>query len=132
MKLIHTIGSLFLALLVMVASSNFFIGMHVCGGEVNAIALLDDADGCGHANLPPCHQKMMKGCCTDQQIEHAAQELKQDVNSISFPVLAAVSVVHTPVVLSDLMPSAIKPFTGEYHPPARAVDFTVLHEVFLI
>lgn len=134
MKVFRSIGSLFLALLVLVASSNFFVGVHACQGKVKAIAFLQDADGCDHSTLPPCHRAMMKNCCDDQHIEHAAQDLKKDVASHAGPTPLSTDVIHTPVVLAELIPSLSISSTHAtvYHPPLLAANITLLHEVFLI
>jgi len=46
MKSLRTITSLTLALLVFVSSTSFMVGMHICSGEVQNIALFTKAEGC--------------------------------------------------------------------------------------
>lgn len=120
MKLFRTISSLLLAALVLLASSSFYVGVHYCGGSVKAVAFLNNADGCGHEELPPCHRKAMEGCCNDEQVVHESQELKASSASIILPVLSATDLLHNPVVLSEIIPAA-HPTPTTYiddHPPA--------------
>lgn len=83
MRHIRTIMSLSLAALVLLASSSFYVGIHVCRGEVKAVALLDEADGCGHKTLPPCHRSLMDNCCDNEQIEHEASVVQYVQSSLN-------------------------------------------------
>ncbi len=76
MRHFRTILSVFLAVLVLAASSSFYVGIHLCRGKVKAITLLNEADGCGHQSLPPCHHRAMDQCCDNEQIEHEASVLQ--------------------------------------------------------
>lgn len=106
MKLFRTLSSLLLATLVLMASSSFYVGVHYCGGTVNAVAFLQEADGCGHQQLPPCHRKAMEGCCSDEQVVHEAQELKTEITGITLPALPSTDIVHHSVVLAEVVPTA--------------------------
>lgn len=110
------------------------MGVHACGSKIKAIAFLEKADGCGHNKMPPCHRALMEGCCHDQQITHEAQELKKEVTTNVLPIQSASDLVHTPVVLSALVPPVVPSFSPRlfYSPPERTTDIIVLHEVFLI
>lgn len=120
MKLFRTISSLLLAPLVLLASSSFYVGVHSCGGTVNAIAFLDEADGCGHQQLPPCHRKAMEGCCADEQLIHKSQELKASSANITLPLLSAADPIHNTVILAEIIPAVhTTPTTYiDDHPPA--------------
>lgn len=135
MKLFRTISSLLLAVLVLMASSSFYVGVHYCGGSVKAIAFLNNADGCGHQNLPPCHRKAMEGCCNDEQVIHDSQELKSSSASIMIPVLSATDITHNTVVLSEIIP-AVQITSTTYpddHPPAlTGHDIILSIQSFLI
>jgi hypothetical protein len=134
MKVVRSIGSLALALLVLMASSHFFVDMHLCGDKVKAVSFLSEADGCGHAKLPPCHQKLMKDCCDNEQIEHAAQDVKKEVVSVQLPTPTSIDLLHHTLVLAEFIPS-VEPtrlHNTPYDPPLRAVDRNVLHAIFLI
>ena len=126
MNVLRSISSILLAFLVLLASSSFYVGVHVCGDTVKAVAFLQEADGCGHQTLPPCHRKMMEGCCENDVVIHEGQEIKGDVTSIILPILTATEITHntsiaiiTPVV--DANPST------DYvdHPPDR-VDHDIV------
>jgi len=120
MKLFRTISSLLLAVLVLMASSSFYVGVHYCGGTVKAVAFLNNADGCGHQELPPCHRKAMKGCCNDEQVVHESQELKASSANITLPLLSAADPIHNTVILAEIIPAVhTTPTTYmDDHPPA--------------
>jgi hypothetical protein len=133
MKWIRTSASILLSLLVLMASSHFYVGLHRCGDHVNAVAFLQQADGCGHAKMPPCHRALMKDCCQDDQVVHQAQDLKVDVSAIHVPAATLVGILHSTVVLADLIPVlSTVDFPLVDDSPPRASDRTVLHAVFLI
>ncbi|MBX2968451.1 MAG: hypothetical protein KF803_03695 [Cyclobacteriaceae bacterium] len=119
MKKLRTISSLLLAALVLMASSSFYVGVHVCGGAVKAIAFLNEADGCGHQELPPCHRKAMKGCCNDEQVIHESQELKASSTSITLPVISTSDIIHNTAILAEIIPAVhTTPITYiDDHPP---------------
>jgi hypothetical protein len=135
MKLFRTISSLLLAVLVLMASSSFYVGVHYCGGTVRAIAFLDEADGCGHQELPPCHRKAMEGCCNDEQVIHESQELKAEVANIILPALSSTDIVHHTIVLAEVIPT-VKTNPAHYfsdHPPAlTGHDIIISLQSFLI
>ncbi len=120
MQHIRIIASLLFAMLILAASSSFYVGVHVCQGEVKAVALLDEADGCGHKTLPPCHRKMTDNCCDNEQIEHEGSVVQYVQASISIsPVFYLIS----DIILPDFSQavanaSSITPQTATGHPPA--------------
>jgi hypothetical protein len=134
MKIIRSILSLFLAALVLVASSSFYMATHSCGGRVNKVAFLEKADGCGHKSMPPCHRQMMKGCCEDEIISHDAQELKSEANINLTSLLPTFELAPLACVLAEIIPSFGQSRTTflKYDIPIRSVDRTVTHQVFLI
>ena len=105
MIVIRSISSIVLALLVLLASSSFYVGVHVCGNTVNAVAFLQEADGCGHQSLPPCHKKMMEGCCENDVVVHDTQEIKADVLTILLPALSATDILHNTVLVAEVVPT---------------------------
>ncbi|MBX2956592.1 MAG: hypothetical protein KF846_10560 [Cyclobacteriaceae bacterium] len=134
MKLFRTISSLLLAVLVLMASSSFYVGVHYCGGSVKAVAFLNEADGCGHQQLPPCHRKAMKGCCEDDQIVHERIDFKT-VDALSFESIMATPVVHHTIVLAEVIPTANANPTNYFsdHPPAlTGHDIIISIQSFLI
>ena len=134
MRIISSIVSFLLAGLVLLASSNFYITSHSCGGRVNKIAFLEKADGCGHALMPPCHRAMMKGCCEDDVITHDAQDLKVE-SKLLLSFTPSFIAITSPVVIAELIPSSsLQAGTPhfDYDTPPRSGDLTVALHVFLI
>lgn len=135
MNMFRTISSLLLAALVLLASSSFYVGVHSCGGTVKAVAFLNDADGCGHNQLPPCHRKAMEECCDDEQITHQSQDLKANATVVSLTDISSSPIIHHTVVLSEIIPTVeLNPVSYfSDHPPAlTGNDILVSIQSFLI
>jgi hypothetical protein len=135
MKLFSTISSLFLATLVLLASSSFFVDVHTCGGAVKAVAILDKADGCGHQALPPCHRAAMKGCCENEQVVHESQVIKGEAAIVTLPALTSIDIIHNTIVLAEIIPAiTINPISYfSDHPPAlQGRDIIISVQSFLI
>ncbi|QOI96109.1 MAG: hypothetical protein HRU69_00850 [Flammeovirgaceae bacterium] len=135
MKLLRTISSLLLAALVLMASSSFYVGVHYCSGAVKAVAFLDEADGCGHQQLPPCHRKAMEGCCNDEQFIHESQDINGATVNILLPVLSSTDVIHHTQVVAEIIPTASVSPTSYFtdHPPApTGHDIIITNQSFLI
>lgn len=135
MKLFRTISSLLLAALVLIASSSFYVGVHYCGGTVKAVAFLNQADGCGHRELPPCHRKAMEGCCNDEQVIHESQDINGVTVNILLPVLSSTDVIHNTLVVAEIIPTASVSPTSYFtdHPPAHTGhDIIISIQSFLI
>lgn len=109
MNVFRSISSIVLALLVLLASSSFYVGVHVCGGTVKAVALLQEADGCGHQSLPPCHRKLMDGCCENDVVSHDAQDIKGDISFTTIPAISSTDIIHNTVLIAEVVPA----FDGE-------------------
>ncbi len=133
MRLFRSILSLALATLVLLASSSFYVATHSCSGRVNKVAFLEVADGCGHAKMPPCHQKLMKGCCEDEKIAHEGQDLKYE-SKLSFqPSLFVTDLTFTPALIAEIIPSESPSFHYlDYDSPLQSTDRTVTLCTFLI
>lgn len=134
MKSTKTILSCLFAVLVFLSSSTFSVGVHSCGGSVRGIALLDHADGCGHQNMPPCHRKMMKGCCEDAMITYQGQGFSHNLSPVVTGIASFVMVAPPVVLLADVIPAGnhIASFRTDYDPPLPAQDRTVALRTFLI
>ena len=135
MKIFRTISALLLALLVLVSSTNFMIGMHICMGDVQNIALFSKAEGCEmERNLPPCHRHLKAPCCEDETVIHKANDIKADAVQIQIDGPSAVDMEIPLVFISEIIPS--DPLSRiqfyNYDPPLRSWDLTVEHQVFLI
>jgi hypothetical protein len=109
------------------------VGMHHCGGEVKAVAFLDKADGCQHQNLPPCHRKLMEGCCKDDAVVHEGQGFNATNDAISFSAPAPIIADLPPVLISEIIP----PFEHyvafvDYDIPIKDVPLHIFHHLLLI
>jgi hypothetical protein len=123
------------SLMVLLASSSFSVGLHLCGGRVNAVAFLEQADGCGHKKMPPCHRQMMKDCCDDETVIHEGQGFKGDLAALELAAPSLTDVIHnTTLVIAEIIPDG-PDFLSRflyYDTPLRWSDRTIFLQVFLI
>jgi hypothetical protein len=134
MKLIRTISALLLAMLVLVSSTSFMVGIHICMGEVQDIALFSKSEGCAmEKHLPPCHRHLSKPCCEDDAVVHDGDELKSSFEQFSFNPPLPVTLHATVHFIADIVPQAnfdkIRDF---YDPPLPTCDRIAKLQVFLI
>ena len=135
MKFLKTISIFTMAFLVLVSSSSFLVGIHWCAGEIQNMALLSKAEGCGmEKNLPPCHKHVAAPCCEDQTILHQGEGFKASVSDIAISVSPTLDLELPHVILSGVIPAVpfLQPEYYNYDPPLRSYDLTISHRVFLI
>lgn len=133
MRSLRKISSIAFVFLVLFASTNFMVGIHLCGGEIQSVAFFGNAEGCEQEqNTPPCHRVMAMGCCENETIIHQAEAFKGDVTQISLPVPTSVDVAQPPVLIADVLPANAGTRYYRYDPPLRTHDITVALHVFLI
>lgn len=136
MKLYRSILSVSFAFLVLFSSSSFMIGIHVCGGKIQNMALFTKAEGCENKKqLPPCHRHEKQPCCQDETILHDAQDFNGNILHINTTSLLPVGdISQPPVLIAEVIPSSIisKTRYTNYDPPLRSHDLTIALQVFLI
>lgn len=135
MKIIRSISAVLLAILVLVSSTSFMVGMHICMGEVQNIALFEKADSCQKEKaLPPCHKHMKPACCEDETVFHEGTDFKASIEHIHIEALFSVDIEQPLVLISEVIPAALIASIQyyKYDPPLRTCDLTVEHQVFLI
>jgi len=135
MKAVRPISAVIFAMMVLVSSTNFIIGMHICSGEVQNIALFGKADGCQKEKaLPACHKHMKPACCQDELVYHEGTDFKGSIEHIHIVAFAPLDITQPVVLVSEVIPASLSsriPFYN-YDPPLRSYDLTVEHHVFLI
>jgi len=135
MKKYHSIVSLAFAILVLFSSSSFMVGIHLCCGHVQNIALLAPAEKCAmEKQMPPCHKKETKPCCEDQTVVHDAQDFKGNGNQVNIAQPIVFIVSQPWVIVANLTPAPVFVVNNvtDYDPPATFVDRTIDLQVFLI
>ncbi len=135
MRSLRKISSFAFVFLVLFASTNFMVGIHFCGGEIQSVALFGKADGCEQEqNTPPCHRLMAMSCCDNETIIHQAEAFKGDVAQINIPEATSIDITLPSVLVTEVIPSPV--ISGiryhNYDPPQRTLDITVALHVFLI
>lgn len=134
-KAIRTISSIVLALLVLVSSTSFMVGVHLCMGDVQNVALFTKAPSCpNERQVPPCHRHTPDPCCEDEVLTHEAEELKLSSASITVYPLVAADVEQTVALIAEIIPSFHTFLTAyrDYIPPLRSTDLIIEHRVLLI
>lgn len=137
MKIFRTILCSLLALLVLISSSSFTVNMHLCGGHVQSVSVIEKATPCAMelAKTPPCHKSMAKkkSCCTEDHITFEGKSFKShEVTSLL--LLQSFWVVELPLI-SDLnipVASATEFHLSQYSPPLIDRDITLQLRSFLI
>ena len=135
MKAIRSISATLLAVLVLVSSTSFTVGMHFCMGEVKNIALFGKAESCQREKaLPACHKHMKPACCKDEVVYHEGTDFKASIAHYHIDAPAALDIEQTLVLISEVIPVSPVASTKycNYDPPLRSFDLTVEHQVFLI
>ncbi|MBT8320372.1 MAG: hypothetical protein KJO90_01745 [Eudoraea sp.] len=134
---LHKIGALSLALVVLFSTLSFTVDMHYCGRTLVDFSL-DQADNCLMKSMIPensteCAGMQKMQCCTDVEISFEGQdELKISFDQLSFDqklFLASFVFAYTQL-FSEVEDSAIL-FDG-YPPPDLVEDIQILYETFLI
>lgn len=135
MKLVRSISYVLLAILVLVSSTSFTVGMHFCMGEIESFTLLGKAESCQNAKaLPPCHKHQMVACCEDEVVFHEGTDFKGSIEPIHLSALLSLDMEVPMILISEVIPSAPIARAQHYHydPPLRSCDLTVEQHVFLI
>jgi hypothetical protein len=135
MKLLKTISVFALAFLVLISSSSFTVGIHLCAGKIQGMAFFSQAEKCAmEQKLPPCHKPMADPCCDDATIVHEGDGFEGSFASITISAAPALDCDVPLVIVAEVIPDT--PFSKisyrSYDPPLRSFDLTVTHQVFLI
>jgi hypothetical protein len=135
MKTFKAISGLLLALLVLVSSTSFTVGMHFCMGKVKSIALFTKAEVCEkERSQPPCHRHASKPCCEDETVVHRSDDFKTSISESYFTAPVPAEIQQHMLLIAEIIPTAPAstfPYFN-YDPPLRSCDITVEHRVFLI
>jgi hypothetical protein len=135
MKSLRLITPYFAMLLVLFASSQFMVGMHICQGDVQGFALFKEAPACEHkAQLPPCHAKSMEGCCDDEVIIHESAGFMMSALDFNLEVPFQIISIEYPALINlvdEQFASNIK-FLDDHPPNGIKPDILLLIQSFLI
>ena len=135
MKVIRPISAVLLAILVLMSSTSFMLGMHICMGEVQNIALFGKAESCQKEKaLPACHKHMKPACCEDETVYHDGNDFKASAGHIHFDIPSPVAIEQPVLLIAEIIPAGpvSSVLRHKYDPPFRACDLMVEHHVFLI
>jgi hypothetical protein len=135
MKLIRQIECFAFAIMVLFSSSYVMVGVHICGDQIQNIALFSKAERCAmEKQMPPCHHHESKPCCEDRSIVHDSQSFNTSGHQIAVAPVPSLDLVQPSVFISEVIPSfgisSQKYFN--YDPPLLPGDLTVSLQVFLI
>ncbi len=138
-EILHRIGSVFLALLLLFSTLSFSVGMHYCGDHLVDFSLFKKAEDCGMmpvAETPSGDCTLARAgmdCCTDVQVLVEGQ----DDFKVSFDQLSPgqqlfiTAFTYTYLGLFEEVDNK-SPREWEYAPPPLIRDVQVLYQTFLI
>lgn len=135
MKAVKTIATAALAALILVSSTSFMVGKHLCMGELRSVAFFSKADGCEkERELPPCHRDKTAPCCDDETVVYNGDDFTLATVDVKVSPSVPSVIGDTHVLISEVIPSAPIPSFRylDYDPPLRSFDLTVENSVFLI
>jgi hypothetical protein len=139
MKVLKSIVSSLLALLVLVSSSSFMVNMHFCGGHMQSVSLIEEAAPCPmEVELPPCHKKVeikKSGCCEDKHVAFEGKDFSAKIQDFSLHYWQAINwVASLPVIMEVVQVNESLTFSNHtpYKPPLLERDIPVLIQTFLI
>jgi hypothetical protein len=136
MKIVRPILTVLLALLVLMSSTSFLVGMHFCMGEMKSVSIVIPAEKCMQHEkpVPPCHKHMQTDCCQDRVVLHEGDEFKNSFTNFDFTQGADLQVATPLVLISEVVPSqnTALNFSRSYDPPQRSIDHTIALQVFRI
>jgi len=114
------------------------VNLHLCGGQVQSIALFTKAKPCKDAPNPchgPQHHSKQKGCCEEESIVLKGKETNAEIKTATriTPSFSLIAVI-LPVLYSiiDVDSFIATPRYAYYKPPLIKRDITVLVQSFLI
>ena len=128
-----------MALLVLLSTLSFSVGMHFCGDHLVDFSLFESVDSCAMKADPAntsgsCEMmEMDMDCCSDVAfVVEGQQELKLSFDPLTFEQqLFVTSFVYTYLSLFE-GPSEYNPHFKDYAPPPLIRDVQILDQTFLI
>lgn len=126
-----------LALLVLLSSSSFTVNMHLCGGHVQSVSVIEKAAPCAmEVKTPPCHKvkaPKKNSCCKDESLSFEGQHFKVQ-ESVSLAAAHAAWTIELPLIttLSFASLHVSTDHYTSYKPPLIDHDITVFIQSFLI
>ena len=136
MKHIKVILAGLMIVLVMVASTNFMVGIHFCMGDIQEVSLFTEASGCEmqKAFVPPCHKHLQEPCCDDETVMHESDEFSSSANELALAGPDLLQLAALPVLIAEVIPATTTTnnYALIYDPPLRSADIIVEHRSLLI
>ena len=136
MIILRPISALLLALLVLMSSTSFLVGMHFCMGEVKSVSIVIPAEKCvkHEKPAPPCHKHMQANCCQDRVVLHEGDDFKNAFTHFDLTAATDFQVVTPFLLVSEVVPSSSTAlnFSRSYDPPQPGTDYVVALQVFRI
>ncbi len=137
-QVLHKIGSVLLAFIVLFSSFSFTVHEHMCGGEVADSSFFLEADSCGmemnicenessseqNVKQEPCcdnHSEIIQGNDNNQQAKPSLE-----ISQVQFIAAFALSYI------SLFNEASIAPVHNQYSPPLVVKKIHKLDEIYLI
>jgi hypothetical protein len=106
-KGLKTILTCLLAVLTLIGSTSFVVGVHFCNGQIKELSVFDEAKGCVHKQaerLPACHKHEVAGCCDDTTVVHEGCGFEEQAHQIVFHNNIEVEPATRAVLIAETVP----------------------------
>ena len=137
-QILHKIGSILLACIVLFSSFSFTVHEHICGDEVADTSFFLEADSCNMVisdceNNDTSYQKISKEpCCSDNsQTIQGNDNNQQAQSSLKIPQVQFLTAFVT-TYISLFNEVKITPLYNDYSPPLVVKNIYKLDEIYLI
>ncbi len=141
MKILKTILSFVLGLLVLVSSTSFTINMHLCRGHVQHISIVEKAAPCAMELMArdmakenkTCSTVGKKGCCEEKSVVFDGTEYQYKASKhFALSPVDFVTLSNAVVFILDYSHSTYTSQFVSYKPPLLHRDVKVMVQSFLI
>lgn len=104
MRVLQSIGSIFVALLVLISSTSFSVEIHRCGGSVADVALFGKAEPCDMEKATPsCHRNTTIPCCDDDELLHDGEDFEISKPEVKLNPLVQIVVLPPSLILAEIV-----------------------------
>ena len=136
MKIVRSISAILLAILVLMSSTSFMVGLHFCRGEVQSVSLFSKAPQCAKEvqTAPVCHKHKKSDCCKDETVIHSGEDFEGPVAKNIEVTPELFFEIAPSVIISEVIPAAefTRADISSDDPPLLTPDFVLEYGALLI
>jgi len=123
--------------LALLSTSNFIIGIHICGKNLDTVSFLSHANNCQNKETNSscsCGATKSEHCCNNEAIIHQASDSIFSPTYIHYKSPTAVGIDHSTIAVSEIVPTHQRLFAEHfnYDPPPLSRDLALIFLTLLI